>query len=94
MFGVTVAIDNILSLLPTVLFPHSKTAKMLTLRMGVIFADYQTRHKMQKGTENRNFQCSSAFKFFGGAIQDSNLRAHDASRQASAAYPCGNAALE
>lgn len=47
MFGVTVAIDNILSLLPTVMFPHSKTAKMLTLlltlRMGVVFADCQTR---------------------------------------------------
>ena len=46
MFGVTVAIDNILSLLPTALFPHSKTAKMLTLRMVVIFADYQARYKI------------------------------------------------
>jgi hypothetical protein len=70
MFGVTVAIDNILSLLPTVLFPHRKTAKMLTLlltlRTGMIFADYQTRHKMQKSTESRNLPCFSVFKF-GGA---------------------------
>ena len=51
------------------MFPHSKTAKMLTLlltlRMGVIFADYQTRYKIQKSTENRNFQCFSAFKSGG-----------------------------
>lgn len=69
MFGVTVAIDNILSLLPTVLFPHRKTAKMLTLlltlRTGMIFADYQTRHKMQKSTESRNLPCFSVFKFGG-----------------------------
>lgn len=58
MFGVTVAIDSILSLLPTVLFPHRKTAKMLTLRMVVIFADYQARYKIQKSTEN---EISSAF---------------------------------
>ena len=65
MFGVTVAINSILSLLPTVMFPHRKTAKMLTLRMVVIFADYQARYKIQKSTENRNFQCFSAFKSGG-----------------------------
>lgn len=65
MFGVTVAIDSILSLLPTVLFPHRKTAKMLTLlltlRTGVIFADYQTRYKIQKKHRKSKFSVLFCF---------------------------------
>lgn len=70
MFGVTAAIDNILSLLSTALSRHSsKTAQMLTLLLtlcsNAISAVFQTCYKVQKNTGNRNFQCLFAYKCGG-----------------------------